>query len=679
MQEPPKNQPTVLSADDDENAHLLLSMAFGKAGLKAKLLSVDDGSEVIRYLSGEGKFSDRNAYPWPNLLLLDLKMPKVSGFGVLEFIRKRSDLKAFPVIVFSSSDNEGDVKKAYALGCQSYVVKPASFEKLVELARAISIEFFAATPPEGEPEKIATLSKFAVEKIQSETEVSPEEPTPQKRSPQGPEPEIYRLLIEQVKDYAIFMLNKEGYIQTWNEGARRIKGYEAHEIIGKHFSVFYSQYDRENQKPEFELRMAQDMGRYEEEGWRIRKDGSRFWANVIVTPLFNTNGKLFGFAKVTRDLTQRKIQEDSLQKLLDSEERFRLLVDQVKDYAIFMLDAKGNITSWNQGARRLKGYTADEILGKHFSTFYTPQDIARDHPARELSIAIREGRYEEEGWRVKKGGSRFWASVVITALWDKRGNLTGFAKVTKDLTSRKREEDLMRQRAEELEAFAHTLSHDLRAPLRAISSFAHLLTTDADSLSEKERGVYVDKISKSAKAMDVIINDVLKLSQISLAPVVQEQVSLSEVFTQCLSLLEADIQKTGAQIEIKGPLPVVKANHTLLVQVFANLLTNALKFSRKGEKPRVEVYGHGKNSECEIHVKDNGVGIPEEFHQTIFKAFERGPAGAETSGTGVGLAIVKKATERLGGNISVRSAPGQGSDFVVVLPCEFPQPVTKTT
>ena len=246
--------------------------------------------------------------------------------------------------------------------------------------------------------------------------------------------ELHRLLVESVDDYAIFALDPDGYILSWNAGAQRFKGYTAEEIIGKHFSIFYPREKTEEGFPEYELREAARVGRFEDEGWRIRKDGTRFWANVVITALRDAAGHLIGYAKVTRDLTERRMAEDELRA---SEERFRLLVNSVKDYAIFMLDPTGHVATWNEGAQRIKGYSADEIIGKHFSIFYPPEANAIGHPQHELEIAEKKGVYEEEGWRLRKDGSRFWANVVITAVRRKDGSLAGFAKVTRDLTERR--------------------------------------------------------------------------------------------------------------------------------------------------------------------------------------------------------------------------------------------------
>ena len=257
--------------------------------------------------------------------------------------------------------------------------------------------------------------------------------------------EPFGRLVQTISDYAIFLLDAEGHIQTWNRGAELIKGYKAAEIIGKHFSVFYPRSAVERGWPQHELETARRIGRFEDEGWRIRKDGTRFWANVVITAMHDDQGRLLGFSKVTRDLTERRNNEERLRQ---SEERFRLLLEGVQEYAIFMLDTTGHVATWNAGAERLKGYTAAEIIGKHFSIFYPPEALERDWPAYEMEQAIKTGRFEDEGWRVKKDGSRFWANVVITTLRDREGVHVGFSKITRDLTERRNAEERLRQSEE---------------------------------------------------------------------------------------------------------------------------------------------------------------------------------------------------------------------------------------
>ena len=248
-----------------------------------------------------------------------------------------------------------------------------------------------------------------------------------------PSEKRYERLLASITDYAIYMTDVDGFITTWNDGARRIKGYNASEIIGQHFSRFFTSQDVARGLPANILRSARANGRHEEEGWRIRKDGSRFWANAVTQAVVDERGQLVGFAKVTRDITERRAAQDALQR---SEHRFRMLVDGMTDYAIYLLDPSGIVTNWNAGAERMKGYTAGEIVGQHFSHFYTPEDRAGGLPARVLEIATREGRYEADGWRVRKDGSRFWANVVVDAIRNEDGRLEGFAKITRDISER---------------------------------------------------------------------------------------------------------------------------------------------------------------------------------------------------------------------------------------------------
>jgi len=286
--------------------------------------------------------------------------------------------------------------------------------------------------------------------------------------------ERFRMLVEGVRDYAIFMLDPEGRITTWNAGAERLKQYRADEIIGKHFSIFYPPEALARDWPATELRAARRDGRFEDEGWRVRKDGTQFWANVVITAMRDASGELIGFSKITRDLTERRRQE---QEVRHSEERFRLMVEAVKDYAIFMLDPEGRVASWNAGAERIKGYRSSEILGKHFSIFYPPDRVAARWPEHELEVARAEGRFEEEGWRLRKDGSRFWANVIITAVYDQSGELRGFTKVTRDLTERRRMETLEAE-GKQMTEFLAMLGHELRNPLAPIRNAVAVMRSE---------------------------------------------------------------------------------------------------------------------------------------------------------------------------------------------------------
>jgi PAS domain S-box-containing protein len=265
-----------------------------------------------------------------------------------------------------------------------------------------------------------------------------ESPGGSNSTPDARSAELYRRLVQSVTDYAIYAIDPAGHVINWNPGAQRIKGYTPEEIIGQSFTLFYTPEDLAAGRPQRLMDTAVMDGHVEDEGWRVRKDGSRFWASVALAPIRDAAGGLLGFTKVTRDLTERRAAEEAVRQ---SEEQFRLLVQSVKDYAILMLDPNGRVVSWNEGAERIKGYTADEIRGRSFTVFYPEEARAAAFPEYELEQAALNGRFEDEGWRVRKDGTTFWANVVITALRGASGRLLGFAKVTRDLTDRRNAED----------------------------------------------------------------------------------------------------------------------------------------------------------------------------------------------------------------------------------------------
>src|SRR4051812_15834346 len=431
--------------------------------------------------------------------------------------------------------------------------------------------------------------------------------------------ELHRLLVESVQDYAIFALDRDGYILSWNAGAQRFKGYTAEEVIGKHFSIFYPRERIEEGFPDFELREAARVGRFEDEGWRVRKDGSRFWANVVITALRDPEGHLVGFAKVTRDLTERRLAEETLR---ESEERFRLLVQGVRDYAIFMLDTTGHISTWNLGAERIKGYTSDEIIGKHFSIFYTQEDLDSGKPARELEIATRTGVYEEEGWRVRKDGTRFWANVVITALRKPDGSLAGFAKVTRDLTERRAEQERAIEAARKAAAsdeanrtkseFLAAMSHELRTPLNAIGGYADLLAMGLRGPVTQEQTADLQRIKRSQEHLLGIINDILNFSRIEAGQTTYDYatISMSSVIDAVGHMVEPQAVTKGLKLEVRECPPDVTAwaDRARVEQILVNLLSNAVKFTNKGSVT-LECDWHDART-VSIAVVDTGLGIP---------------------------------------------------------------------
>lgn len=492
--------------------------------------------------------------------------------------------------------------------------------------------------------------------------------------------ERYRLMVQGVRDYAIFLLDVNGYITTWNEGAQRTKGYRENEIIGKHFSIFYTSEDLQTNKPARELEIALATGKYEEEGWRIKKNGSVFWANVIITALFNENNELIGFSKVTRDLTERKENEEVLRQ---SEERYRLLVEQLMDYGIFMLDEKGRISSWNEGARRIKGYNADEIIGKYFSIFYPREDILDGKPARELEIARAVGKYEEEGWRLKKNGERFWANVLITAVYNSEGQLVGYSKVTRDLTEKKHTEQALKDSSEryrilteslqktnkelskaneELEQFASIVSHDLQEPLRTIKSFLQLIDLKLGEQEYDNLQVYIGKSVNAANRMKSLIQNLLQYAQLNKSAPVYAYIQVDELIETALKNLQTAVDLSSATITIEAEIKTVWGDRIQLVQVLQNLLSNSLKFV-DATAPEIKLKCYESNGIPTFAVSDNGIGIAENDIHKIFEIFRRLNTKKEYPGTGIGLAICKKIVDRHQGRIWVESEKNKGTTF----------------
>ncbi len=478
----------------------------------------------------------------------------------------------------------------------------------------------------------------------------------------------YRALVESVRDYAIFMLDHEGYIRSWNRGAERIKGYKAHEIIGKHFSVFYPQDRIDEGWPEHELEVAQSTGRFEDEGWRLRKDGSRFWANIVFTRIDHPDGTLRGFAKITRDLTERRAHEQDLAR---SEERFRLMVDHVRDYAIFMLDSNACVASWNKGAQEIKGYLHEEIVGQHFSRFYPADVVADGWPERELQIALSDGRVEDEGWRVRKDGTRFWASVVITALFDDEGQHIGYAKVVRDLTDRRRIRTL-EDEGQRLTTFLAMLAHELRNPLAPIANSVAIM--QSQPLESETLRFCRDVIGRQAAQLTRLVDDLLDVSRITSGKIQLERtvLDLRIALTQAVETLNPEALRLGQSLRLELPdAPVwVEGDLARLLQVFGNLLGNAVKFTPPGGTISATMAVQG--GRAEVRICDTGPGIPPERLVDVFELFVQGEPHSPQAqgGLGLGLSLVQQLVSLHHGEVSAFSSgePGKGAEFLVVLP-----------
>jgi PAS domain S-box-containing protein len=610
--------------------------------------------------------------------------------------------------------------------------------------------------------------------------------------------EKFRLLVDSVRDYAIFLLDPSGHVATWNTGARVIKGYTADEIVGKHIAVFYTPDERD--KPDTLLQMAVRDGRVEDEGWRVRKDGTRFWADVVITALRDSTGELVGFAKVTRDLTERRESEERLRQaeerlattlysigdgvlatdeagrvtvinrvaqdltgwtleeaigrpvhevfnivneytrtvaanpvsrvlaegkvvglanhtaliardgsecpiadsgapirdargvtrgavlvfrdvteerraeeaLRQSEARLRLMIESVRDYAIYMLDPDGRVASWNTGAQTLKGYTADEIVGEHFSRFFTPEDIASSKPVRELEIAAEQGRFEDEAWRVRKDGGRFWANVVISAVRDASGRLIGFAKVTRDLTERRHTEEERVRFAQAQEAvrlrdeFLSIASHELKTPLTALQLQLQGILDRAEGLDERV-ATKVGKAIRAGARLGDLIESLLDVSRIATGAITldEETFDLVEATRDVVERLRETATRARCDVTVVADRPVMgRSDRLRFEQLVTNLLSNAFKYAPGGP---VSISIARPDDHAVIEVRDSGPGLHEGDFQRVFDRFERG-SPTSYGGLGLGLYLARQIAEAHGGTITATNLPSGGARFVVRLP-----------
>ncbi len=458
-------------------------------------------------------------------------------------------------------------------------------------------------------------------------------------------------LVDQVVDYAIIALDSSGTIESWNAGAQRLTGYAADEAIGRSFSMFYTDEDRHTGLPLMLLEEARSKGRVENLGWRVRQDGTRFWGDVIITALHDDYDAVVGFVEITRDVTAEHDLEESLRR---SEERFRLLVSQVQDYAIIALDPSGTIETWNVGAERLKGYTADEAIGRSFSMFYSEEDRSAGLPLHLLDTARREGRVEHSGWRVRKDGTTFWCDVVITALHDDTGQLLGFGKVTRDLTGRKELEEAQA-------SFLGTIAHDFRTPITAMKGFTELVRDAPEEMRED----FLHRIDANADRLMQMMNDL-----VSLATAHAITTSSRPVLFDLAALARETVSTMGSAEELtRVVLPqnraLVMADKASLERVLINLVSNALKYSATGpivvDVARVDTW-------IRLTVSDQGRGIAPEDLQRVFDEFERGSLATDDGGTGLGLTSVKTLVEEQGGLVQLHSVVDEGTTVTVELP-----------
>jgi PAS domain S-box-containing protein len=489
----------------------------------------------------------------------------------------------------------------------------------------------------------------------------------------------YRLLVEAVTDYAIYMLDAGGIVTSWNPGAQRFKGYTADEIIGQHFSRFYVDEDRAAGLPARALRLAAEQGQFEGEGWRLRKDGTRFWAQVVIDPIKTPQGRLIGYAKVTRDLTERREAEAQLRR---SQEQFRLLVQGVTDYAIFMLDPDGKVASWNSGAERIKGYRPDEIIGRGFDTFYRPEDRERGDPARALAAVLGGQRFESEGWRVRKDGSHFWANVVMDPVHDDAGQIIGVAKVTRDVTEKRAAQQALEQaqaslfQSQKLDAIGQLtggVAHDFNNLLMVILSSLRLIDRragDADPLIHK----WVQSaISATQRGASLTQRMLAFARRQDLNP---DRVDVAALIDGMSDLLQRSVGPTiRLRTELPDDLPAAFVDPNQLELALLNLAVNARDAMPDGGLLRIAA-GPEQLARDEgrlragrylrLSVIDSGTGMDAD---TLARAMEPFfTTKGVGKGTGLGLSMVEGLASQSGGQLLLKSQPGEGTSAEIWLP-----------
>ncbi|MGB9992449.1 hybrid sensor histidine kinase/response regulator [Massilia sp. SM-13] len=492
----------------------------------------------------------------------------------------------------------------------------------------------------------------------------------------------YEMLVASISDYAIYMLDMDGYVSSWNAGAERFKGYQAAEILGQHFSRFYTDEDRASGLPARALAIAMREGRFEGEGWRMRKDGTRFFANVVIDPIRNAAGELVGFAKITRDITERMRAQEALR---ESEQRFRLLVQGVTDYAIYMLSPEGLITNWNIGAQRIKGYTREEVVGTHFRRFFTDEDRAAGLPERALETARRDGRFESEGWRVRKDGTRFWASAVLDQIRDEDGRLIGFAKITRDITEKRKAAESLEQarnalfQSQKMEAVGQLtggVAHDFNNLLAVVSSGIDILSVQAQNAGGGASNLRVlDSMRRAVERGALLTQQLLSFArQQPLEPAPHQLNALIGSFEPVLRRASGPL--VNFRIDLAPKLETVMVDEARFEAALLNLVVNARDAMPEGGALFLEtrsvtlaegqVPGLGAGPYVCVTVRDTGAGMPPEVRERALEPFfTTKPPG---KGTGLGLSQVYGFIKQSGGEVDITTAPGQGTAISLYLP-----------
>lgn len=630
----------ILMLEDEPADAALIDHELKRAGLRFDSRRIESREQFIR------EIEERK----PDIILSDHGLPSFDGLTALSLAKRKCP--DVPFVFVTGAMGEEFAIKIFENGATDYVLK----HHLDELAPAV---------------------RRAIRRAQKQREEM------ECRSHLLRNEESYRLLVNSVTDYALYMLDPNGRITTWNAGAEKIEGYTATEAIGKHISRLFPDDPTARRRYDEMLRFAEEHGRYEEDGWRTRRDGSRFWVNVVITAMRDNAGRLKGFAKIARDLTERKRYSEALNR---SELRTRAVIETALD-AVVVMDANGVIHEWNPAAERMFGFTRDHAVGKKMADLIVPAYMRQ---AQETGMAryLAEARSVVLGQRYETmarhaNGSEFAVEVAVTEIpSDGARMFTGFIS---DITERKRgEADLKRFNQEleqrvakrteqleaankELEAFSYSVSHDLRAPVRHINGFVEILQSSAaETLSPDDREL-LNTIADSAHHMGKLIDDLLSFSRMGRTELRFVPVKLDAIVQESLKELRSEVQRRDVEIHV-SPLPTVAGDPVLLRQAFINLLSNALKYTRDRHPARIEVSAEETDEEFVIMVRDNGVGFDPSYAHKLFGVFQRLHSPQEFEGTGIGLAIVRRVITRHDGRVWAEGAVDRGATFFVALP-----------
>ncbi|MFC4593703.1 hybrid sensor histidine kinase/response regulator [Sphingobium tyrosinilyticum] len=487
-----------------------------------------------------------------------------------------------------------------------------------------------------------------------------------------PPAETFQKLVDAVTDYAIYMLNPEGRVVTWNSGAERFKGYTADEIVGEHFSRFFSQEDCDLRLPQRALETAAREGRFEAEGWRIRKDGTRFLAHAILDAIREEDGALVGFAKITRDITEKRQLEKAT---YESALQLRLLVQGVRDYAIYMLDPQGRITSWNSGAAAIKGYEEQEVLGRHFSLFYTEEERGRGTPEMALAASLRDGKFEAEAQRVRKDGSLFWAHVLIDPIYNEAGEHVGFAKITRDISEKRQAEHDLRQtqeallQSQKLQALgelAGGIAHDFNNLMTVLSGSADLMLRQPDMPVEK-RSRYLSVMLETAERATSLTSQLLAFARRQ--PLEPEVLDLSVRLDAMGEMLQRTLgSRYEVELDLAPALWNVEIDPTGLEAALLNAVLNARDAMQNGGRITISTANapRPEGDGVILAIADTGEGIPPETLKRVFEPFYTTKAVGK--GTGLGLSQIHGYAVQSGGTARIVSEVGKGARVELWLP-----------